>query len=79
MDIADAARLHKHGFQDGTSGDFVGMVEGSNDYPATNDPYRDASALRVLSERDRSPGGFVEKREIEFSFLVICQIAFSTW
>ena len=79
MDIADAARLHKHGFQDGTSGGFDGMGEGSNDYPATNDPYRDASTLRVPSGLDRSPGDFVEKRVIEFSFLVICQIAFSTW
>ena len=79
MDIADAARLHKHGFQDGTSGGFDGMVEGSNDYPATNDPCRDVSTLRAPSKRDRGPSDFVEKRGIEFSFLVICQIVFSTW
>ena len=79
MDIADAAKLHKHGFQDGTSGGFDGMAEGSNDFPTTIDPCRDASAQRVPSERDRSPGGFVEKRGIEFCFLVICQIVFFTW
>ena len=79
MDIADVAKLHKHGFQDGTSGGFDGMAEGSNDFPTTIDPCRDASAQRVPSERDRSPGGFVEKRGIEFYFLVICQIVFFTW
>lgn len=79
MDIADAAKLHKHGFQDGTSGGFDDMAEGSNDYPTTIDPCRGASALRVPSERDRSLSGFVEKRGIEFSFLVICQIVFFTW